>query len=217
MKIKTIEKSTAFTVDIEVENTHCYQLENGVVSHNTLSLLGGSTPGVHPAYSEYYIRRIRMSSSDSLVRLCREAGYKIEYVINFDGTEDYSTVIVEFPCYSGGNSLIAKDTTAIKQMEIVKKLQTVWSDNSVSVTVYYKPEELEDIQEWLKDNYENSCKTLSFLLHSNHGFKQAPYEEIDDKTYYRLSKKIKPIEYLATSSSGILEGLECEGGACPLR
>ena len=183
----------------------------------TLSLLAGSTPGVHPAIYEYYVRRIRMNSADPLVKLCRESGYKTEYVLNFDGTEDYSTTIVEFPCNAGSDVLLAKDIDAIKQLELVKKLQTVWSDNSVSVTVYYKPEELEGIQKWMSENYESGCKTLSFLLHSNHGFKQAPYEEIDEKTYDKLIKKVKSIEIGSVVSSSMLEGLECEGGACPIR
>jgi ribonucleotide reductase alpha subunit len=53
----------------------------------TLSLLAGSTPGVHPAYSKYYTRRIRMSSNDALVSYCRDLGYYVEYAVNFDGSE----------------------------------------------------------------------------------------------------------------------------------
>ena len=183
----------------------------------TLSLLGGATPGVHPAYSQYYIRRIRMRSNDTLVKVCRDVGYKTEYVRKLDGTEDYSTISVEFPCDAGSDVITVKDMTAVSQLELVKKLQTVWSDNSVSVTVYYYPEELEEIKEWLKENYKSSSKTLSFLLHSKHGFHQAPYEEIDEKTYQKLIKKIKPINGNATFTPEMLDGLECEGGACPLR
>jgi hypothetical protein len=185
----------------------------------TLSLLAGSTPGVHPAYSQYYTRRIRMSSNDSLVVLCKEMGYHTEYVVNYDGSEDRSTIIVEFPCFSGENAILAKDMSAIKQLELVKKLQTVWSDNSVSVTVYYCPEELEEIQHWMKENYENSLKTVSFLLHNNHGFKQAPYEEITQEEYQKRSKDIKPLTDIksANISGSILEGIECVNGACPIK
>ena len=183
----------------------------------TLSLLGGSTPGVHPAYSKYYIRRVRMSTGDPLVKICQDRGYKTEYVIKYDGSGDYSTVIVEFPCNSGEDTIITSEMPAIKQLELVKKLQTVWSDNSVSVTVYYHPEELEDIQNWMKNNYESSSKTLSFLLHAKHGFIQAPLEEIDEKTYQKLVKRIKPMEAISSMSSKPLDGIECEGGACPIR
>jgi len=184
----------------------------------TLSLLGGATPGVHPAYAKYYIRRIRMSSDDKLVKTCRDLGYSIEYVKNFDGTESRDTVIIEFPCCSGENSILAKDMTAVDQLELVKKMQTVWADNSVSVTVYYKKEELDSIKKWLKENYQNSLKTVSFLLHSGHGFKQAPYEEISELDYKNKIKKLKQITKLDSVVSGdSLEGVECAGGVCPLK
>lgn len=183
----------------------------------TLSLLGGSTPGVHPAYDKYYIRRIRMSSDDELVKLCREAGYKVEFVRGFDSQEDRSTVVVEFPCFAGENVIIAKYMSAVKQLEMVKLLQTIWADNSVSVTVYYKKEELEDIKNWLKENYRNSLKTVSFLLHQDHGFAQAPYESISEDDYVKLSSRIKPLHFSNEISSITLENLECSNGVCPVR
>lgn len=181
----------------------------------SLSLLAGATPGIHPAYSKYYIRRIRMASSDALVKICREAGHKIEFVKNFDGSEDKTTVVIEFPCKSSDNALLAKDVTVIKQLEMVKQLQHVWSDNAVSVTAYYTPEELPDLKLWLKDNYEKYIKSVSFLLRDKHGFIQAPYEEISEDIYENTIKKIKPLEII--SGGDLLEGIECEGGACPIR
>ena len=182
----------------------------------TLSLLGGATPGVHPAYAKYYIRRVRMSSTDKLLQICKDAGYHVESVINYDNSVDHSTSIVSFPCKAGEETILAKDMTAVSQLELVKKMQTIWADNSVSVTVYYKLEELKDIKTWLKENYENSLKTVSFLLHSQHGFKQAPYEEITEKEYLAMSAKIKDIKS-DISSESTLDGVECAGGACPIR
>lgn len=181
----------------------------------TLSLLSGSTPGVHPAYANYFVRRVRMSSDDALVDTCRNSGYPVEYVKRFDGTEDHSTVVVEFPCHINGDTILAKDMTAVRQLELVKEMQTKWSDNSVSVTVYYRLEELDDIKEWMKENYENSLKTVSFLLHSDHGFDQAPYEEISQEEYEKRIARLKDIEVVATGE--VLEGVECAGGACPIR
>jgi len=181
----------------------------------TLSLLSGSTPGVHPAYANYFIRRVRMSSDDALVDTCRDAGYPVEYVKRFDGTEDHGTVVIEFPCHINGDTILAEDMTAIKQLELVKEMQTKWSDNSVSVTVYYRLEELDEIKEWMKNNYENSLKTVSFLLHSDHGFNQAPYEEITQEEYEKRVARLKDIEVVVTGE--VLVGVECESGACPIR
>ena len=185
----------------------------------TLSLLSGSTPGVHPAYSQFYIRRVRMAANDKLVEYCRERGFHVEFQLNFDGTADHNTVIVEFPCTAGTEAILAKDMSAIKQLELVKEMQKEWADNSVSVTVYYKKEEIPTIKEWLNDNYNTSLKTVSFLLHSEHGFKQAPYEEITKERYDSLRKKIKDIDIFTknTFSADLDTSMECTTGACPMR
>ena len=185
----------------------------------TLSLLSGSTPGVHPAYSKYFIRRVRMAATDKLVEYCRERGFHVEFQLNFDGTEDHNTVVVEFPCHAGDDAIIAKEMSAIKQLELVKEMQKEWADNSVSVTVYYKKEELPEIKEWLKNNYNSNIKTVSFLLHNEHGFKQAPYEEITKEKYDQLRKKVKTIDVFKKNTMiDVVDGsMECSTGACPLR
>ena len=183
----------------------------------TLSLLAGATPGVHPAYSQHYLRRVRMSSQDALVETCKSMGYHVEFVKNFDGTLNRDTVIVEFPCEAGANAKLAKDMTAVDQLDLVKQIQKEWSDNAVSCTVYYKKEELSEIKEWLRKNYKNNIKSVSFLLHQDHGFDQAPYEEIDKETYKKLSSSIKKVTAVSVGNGQTLEGLECEGGACPIK
>ena len=183
----------------------------------TLSLLGGATPGVHPAFSQYYMRTVRMSSSDALVQTCKDMGYHVEFLVNFDGTENRDTVVVYFPCKTPEGSILTKDMDVIKQLDMVKKLQTIWSDNAVSVTAYYKPEELDTLKTWLKDNYEHNVKSVSFLLFKDHGFKQAPYQEIDEATYLSASAKVKPLTTISTGSTEMLDMAECSSGACPIR
>ena len=182
----------------------------------TLSLLAGATPGIHPAFSDFYIRRVRMSSGDKLVASCRALGYHTEYALNYDGTENRDTIIVEFICSAGDKAVVAKNMTAIQQLELTSKLQTIWADNAVSVTVYYKKEELPAIREWMRVNYKDGLKSVSFLLHADHNFVQAPYQEISEDEYKRLRKKIKPITTLVVED-GELESMECSSGACPLK
>ena len=184
----------------------------------TLSLLAGSTPGVHPAYSKYYTRRVRMSSNDPLVSYCRDLGYQIEYAVNFDGSENHDTVVVEFPCETPDGALFADDMGVVQQLEMVKKLQEIWSDNAVSVTAYYSENELATLKQWLSDNYETGIKSVSFLLRQKHGFKQAPYEEITKEAYELKKSKVKPlISIVQNIGNEALEGIECEGGACPIK
>ena len=183
----------------------------------TLSLLAGVTPGAHPGFSEFYIRRIRMAADSELARVARSNGYHVEYVRNFDGTEDHSTVVVSFPCKFPKETKFAEDMTAIDQLEVIKRLQTEWSDNSVSVTIYYRKEELDDIKEWLANNYNFSVKSVSFLLHSGHGFDQAPMEEISETRYHEERSNVTPITSLDSVELDDVDIADCDTGACPVR
>jgi ribonucleotide reductase class II len=184
----------------------------------TLSLLAGVTSGCHPGIYQYFIRRIRIASNNGLIQLCKSKGYFVEYQRNFDGTDDKNTMIVEFPCMYPIGTKLANEMSAIDQLEMVKLLQTNWSDNAVSCTIYYRLNELEDIKKWLIENYKDNVKTCSFLLHNDHGFKQAPFEEITKEKYDELIKKVIPI---TSGNIGIEETLdysgECANGVCPIR
>lgn len=184
----------------------------------TLSLLPGVTPGIHPAFAQYYIRRVRFSSVDPLVDSCRKRGYKVVWDIGLDGREDHTKYVVEFPCKSPEGAVLAANMTAVEQLEWVKKMQTDWADNAVSVTVYYRKEELGLIKEWLLNNYDKSVKSVSFLLHSEHNFPLPPYEEIDEESYDKIMSKINltiPLNDVLTNSS--IEMEDCSTGACPIK
>lgn len=181
----------------------------------TLSLLPGVTPGCHPGYAQYMIRRISMSSNHPLVDVCRQHGYDVEYRLNFDGSQDYSTVVVSFPFSFPEGTILAKDMTAVDQLKVVKELQENWSDNSVSCTVYYRKEELSEIRKYLEKHFANSHKSLSFLLHSDHGFLQAPYEEITKEQYDALVAKTTLITTISDGDIGLDD--ECASGVCPIR
>ena len=214
------------TVDMEVENTHSYQIrlplsEHRIVSHNTLSLLGGCTPGCHPGIFPYFIRRVRMSSNTPLVDICKKHGYTVEHQINFDGSIDHSTEIPCFPCRYPDTTVCARDFDAIKQMDVVRRLQQEWSDNSVSCTVYYKPHELPAIKEYLKKHFTDGIKSISFMLHNEHGFSQAPYEEITKEKYEDMVKKTKIIDSASIKfykdDDDLASESTCAGGMCPIK
>ena len=184
----------------------------------TLSLLPGVTPGIHPAFAPFYIRRVRFGSSDPLVDACRKRGYKVVWDIGIDGREDHARYVVEFPCKSPENAILASSMTAVEQLEWVKKMQTIWADNAVSVTVYYRKEELETIKEWLAKNYDKGVKSVSFLLHADHNFPLPPYEEVAKDVYEKLLSKIDflvPLQHAAFGDALLLD--DCSTGACPIK
>lgn len=181
----------------------------------TLSLLPGVTPGIHPGYSQYMYRRIRIAADHELVNVCRKNGYPVEYAKQLDGTFDRNTVVVTFPFSYPEGTVLAKDLTAIDQLNWIKRLQEIWSDNSVSCTIYYRKEELPEIKEYLKKHYRYNFKSLSFLLHSEHGFEQAPYEEITKDEFERLCQQTTIISSI--NSAEFESSDECATGVCPVR
>jgi hypothetical protein len=183
----------------------------------TLSLLPGVTPGVHPAFARYYIRRVRFRSTDGLVEACRSRGYKVQWDVGLDGRKDRTSLVVEFPCQSPEDAVLASEMSAIDQLEWIKRMQSEWADNAVSVTVYYRPGELPEIQEWLKKNYKNSIKSVSFLLHTDHNFPLPPYEEITEAEYEKSVASIDLSVPLVAVASDVVEFDDCNSGACPIR
>lgn len=184
----------------------------------TLSLLPGVTPGVHAAQARHYIRRVRFGAEDPLVDVARKRGYKVVPEQNFDGSQNHSTLVVEFPAAAPDNAITMSEMTAVRQLDLVARLQAEWADNAVSVTVNYRDEEVGDIKAWLAENYTTKVKSVSFLRHKDHGFALPPYETIDRATYESMVSQLDltvPLNPNDTSEDLAFD--DCEGGACPVR
>lgn len=182
----------------------------------TVSLLPGCTSGIHPAYSRYYVRRIRFASNDPIVLTCKRAGYPTEPALNMDGSRKLDTTVVSFPIKS--NAVVAKSLSAVEQLRLQEVMQNFWADNAVSMTCYYYEKELKELKLYLKENYSETIKTVAFGQHKEHGFKQAPYEEITSEKYLELVTSSQPITKIQDDSErDFVENLECESGSCPIR
>lgn len=183
----------------------------------TLSLLAGVTPGVHPnPAGPCYIRRVRMAANSPLVEVCRKSGFGIEPQKKFDGTADVNTMVVSFPCRLPASTPVAENYSWREQLDMVRRMQREWSDNSVSCTIYYKKEDIADIKLYLKKHFNNEIKTVSFLLYSGHGFVQAPYETISEEKYLEMIKGTKQIVSISIDESDF-EVEECSLGSCPVK
>jgi len=163
----------------------------------TVSLLNGSTPGIHYPEDEYYIRRIRFASTSDILPTLEKAGYKIE-------KDSYSpnTMCVEFPVHEPFFKKGKREISMWEQLEIAAQYQYYWADNSVSITVTFHPNEAEEIKDAL-EMYEARLKAVSFLRYQETGYEQAPYEPITKEEYEEMIKNVTPVQKIETNEGGV--------------
>ena len=175
----------------------------------TVSLLNGSTPGIHYPEDEYYIRRIRFAKSSEFVDILRNAGYTVE-----DDVYSPNPACVEFPVHEPFFVRGKREVSMWEQLEIAAQFQHFWADNSVSVTVTFKPEEADQIQTAL-EMYETRLKAVSFLRYQETGYEQAPYEPITKEQFEEMSANIQPIQRMDTQQGGAGEKF-CDSDKCTI-
>ena len=202
-------KTPVYTGDVEVESAHCFHA-GGLLSHNTTSLLPGVTPGIHYEHAEYYFRTVRIAAHSPLVEEYRNAGYRVE-ADSYD--KSGRTSVIYFPIKAELFERGKSDVSIWEQMENAAKMQKYWSDNSVSITVSFKPEEGADIQRVL-ELYESRLKTVSFLPLNDHGYAQAPYITIDEATYSEATAGLSSTSFTGVGHDADDSPKFCDGDKC---
>jgi ribonucleoside-triphosphate reductase len=168
----------------------------------TVSLLPGVTPGIHYPHSEYYIRRIRCPNNNPLVKIMREAGYKVHKEAYGKTDEDKEkTVVIDFPIHEAYYTKGKADASIWEQVKNTVDYQRTWADNSVSVTVTFKKEEVKDIPVILH-SYEDVLKAISFLPLEDTGYDLMPYETTTKEKYEEMAAKITKPDFSSIFVSG---------------
>lgn len=186
----------------------------------TLSLLPTVSSGVHYSHAPYYIRRVRISASDPLCRVCEELGYPVLPEVGQD-PEDPTTKVIEFPVKAPGGRVKA-DVSAIEQLENYKLFMTHYVDHNCSITVHVRDEEWEKVEQWVWDNWDDVV-ALSFLSFDDSFYELLPYEAIDEAEYDRRKAAMRPFNpsllsrYEQEESELDLGLSDCSSGACPIR
>ena len=186
----------------------------------TVSQLVDSASGVHPRYSQYYIRRYRISTNDPLFSMMRDVGIPCNPE-NGQNKEDANTWVLEFPVKSPDGCITRKDVTALDQLKHYKNLQHNWCEHNASMTVYVRDDEWFEVGNWVYQNWE-IINGVSFLPYDGGHYKLAPYEEIDVHSYERLIKDLPVIDYNKLSKYELEDNTEgknefaCVGDKCDI-
>ncbi len=188
-------------------------------SGNTSQIVN-SASGMHPRYSPYYLRRIRVSATDPVFHMARDQ--KIPFYPEVGQTmENASTYVVEFPVKSPKGSVFTKDLTAIEQLEHWKKVKVNYTEHNPSVTIHVGEEEWLEVGNWVYKNW-SIVGGISFLPRSKHVYSLAPYHEITEEEYENMIQGFPSLDfsdlvlYEAEDKTEKKSELACVGGACEL-
>jgi len=186
----------------------------------TVSQLVDSASGVHPRWSDYYIRRYRIAARDPLFKMLKEQGVPCKPE-NGQTKRKASTWVLSFPVKAPEGCVKRTDVSALDQLKHYKNLQHNWCEHNASMTVYVRDEEWFEVGNWVYQNWD-IINGVSFLPYDSGLYKQAPYEEIDRRTYESFIKKVPLIDYSQLSKYEMEDNTQgkaeyaCVGDKCDI-
>jgi len=190
----------------------------------TASTVLGSSSGIHARHSEFYLRRVRMNKDDTLSK------YLTASIPELVEDDLFSTngIVVTLPQKSPEGSLVRTDEGALELFNRVLFYHENWvkpghgygsNTHNVSVTISYKPSEIDSLGKALWENRLNYTG-ISLLPFDNSSHKQMPFEECDKMTYDKYVTLVKDIDLRNVredeDNTTRIEALACAGGVCTL-
>jgi ribonucleoside-triphosphate reductase (thioredoxin) len=186
----------------------------------TVSQLVDAASGMHPRHAPYYIRRIRISATDSLFKMLRDQGIPFNPEVG-QSAESAVTYVIDFPVKAPKGSVYKDDITALEQLAHWKLIKQNYTEHNPSVTISIGEHEWLAVASWLYDNWD-MLGGLSFLPRDEHVYQLAPYEEITAERYDDLLKRWENIDFSKIVSyekidetQGAKE-LACVSGVCEI-
>lgn len=184
----------------------------------TVSQLVDSASGIHPRHSPYYIRTVRGDNKDPLTKFMIAQGIPNEP----DVMKPQATTVFSFPVKSPDGAITRENLTAIEQLELWLIYQRYWCEHKPSITVNVREGEWLEVGAWVYKHFDE-VSGISFLPYSDHVYQQAPYQEVDKKTYEEaLSKMPSQIDWSLLSTYEKKDGtvssqtFACTGETCEI-
>ena len=181
----------------------------------TVSQLVDSASGIHARHNDYYIRTIRMDKKDSIYQFLKDKGVSVEDEAYHPDT----TAVFSFPIKAPANSIMRNDKTALEQLENWLIYQRHWCEHKPSVTISVKDDEWMEVGAWVWNHFDE-LSGISFLPHSDHSYKQAPYQDCSKEEYEALKKITPEVDFEelveVDDNTTAAQTLACTAGGCEI-
>ncbi len=182
----------------------------------TVSQLVDSASGIHPRHSKYYIRTVRGDKKDPLTQFMIASGIPAEDCV----VKPTDTTVFSFPMAAPAGAGTRADMSAVDHLKLWLTYQLHWCEHKPSVTISVEDKEWLDVGAWVYKNFD-TLSGVSFLPYSNHTYKQAPYQEVNEEQYNALLAKMptgidwtKLSEFEFEDTTSGAQDLACVAGVC---
>jgi ribonucleoside-triphosphate reductase len=215
MKKEVIKANEVYAKRFGINQATC---STCVKPSGTVSQTVDCASGMHTRHAPYYIRRVRISATDSLFKMLKDQGVPYFPEVG-QSKENATTYVLEFPIKSPKGSIYRDDQTSIEQLEFWKMVKLNYTEHNPSITISVGENEWIAVSNWVYENWD-IIGGLSFLPRSEHVYQLAPYEEINEKKYLELVEKTKNIDfskiitYEKQDETEVKKELACAGGTC---
>lgn len=186
----------------------------------TVSQTVDAASGLHARHAPYYIRRVRISSTDALFHMMKDQ--KVPYFPEVgQSVSSASTFVFEFPVKAPEGAVLKDDLSAIDQLEYWRKVKVNFTEHNPSVTISIGENEWIAVENWLYEHWD-MIGGLSFLPRESHAYLLAPYEEITKERYEEMAANLPAIDfsqillYEKEDSTDIKKELACASGVCEI-
>ena len=184
----------------------------------TVSQLVDAASGIHARHNPYYIRTVRGDKKDPLTQMMVDSGFPVEDDVMNPG----HTSVFSFPMKVNKNAVFRTDMSAIEQLELWLTYQKHWCEHKPSVTISVKEHEWLEVGAWVYEHFDY-MSGVSFLPFSEHTYKQAPYQDCDEKQYEEILNSMpKNVdwgllgEYEKQDMTTSSQELACTAGGCEI-
>jgi ribonucleoside-diphosphate reductase alpha chain len=184
----------------------------------TTSQLTHTSSGIHAWHDLWYLRTVRGDLKDPLTQFMVDSGFYWEP----DAMNPDHTAVFYFPIEAPAGAITRNDLSAIQHLELWLTYQEHWCEHKPSVTISVRPEEWDEVREWVWEHFDD-ISGVSFLPLSDHTYVQAPYQEINKAEYDEWVDKIPQqvnwsmlSAYELEDSTTGTQSLACVAGACDL-
>ena len=188
-------------------------------SGNSSQLLNCS-PGVHPRWSPYYVRNVRVGTHTPIYKVLRDAGVPMDPE-NGQTAENANTWVAHFPVKAPEGAITRNDRGALEQCEYWLQVKNNWTEHNPSVTITYQADEVLDIIKWVWEN-QDKIGGMTFLPAFDAQYEQMPYEEITREEYERRAQAFPNVDfsklwrYEQEDYTTAAQELACMGGHCDI-